>query len=326
MPAKRQDKLLGALREAPGVFLSGERLSEELGVTRAAIWKEVQALRAMGYEIVSSTHRGYALQSAPDKLFSDEIQHELRTKRIGKEIFSYESLDSTNTTAWRLGMDGVKEGACVFAEHQKKGRGRLGRAWSSPKEKNILFSVLLRPKLAPSEVSRLTLAAGLAVVEAVKRQTGIVLGLKWPNDVLWGDKKVCGILTEMNAEADRVHFVVLGIGLNVNSASSDLLPQAASLREIAEKKTARVPLARAILEELERFVDMVGAAQMDALCEIWENHSLTTGRRVAATVLDRTVEGTAVGIDRDGALWIRKDNGLQERILSGDIQHLRGAR
>ncbi len=258
-----------------------------------------------------------------DKLFADEIQEGLKTRIIGERVFSYEDLDSTNDAIRKLGEEGLSEGVCVFAEHQKKGRGRLGRKWDSPKGQGILLSVLLRPAIEPYAVPRVTLAAALAVIRAVREETGLHLGVKWPNDVVHEGKKLCGILTEMSAEADRVNFLVLGLGLNVNAKVKDLPPGSASLREILGKKVARVPLAQSILRELEKVYERVKSGRHEELCEEWESVSHTTGQQVSAKLLGRTVNGIATGIDADGALWIRHDNGFQERILSGDVQLIR---
>ena len=263
------------------------------------------------------------MTASEDKLFADEIQEGLKTRTLGKRVFSYEDLDSTNNAVRKLAEEGLAEGACVFAEHQKKGRGRLGRKWDSPKGSGILLSVLLRPSIEPYAVPRVTLAAALAVIRAVKQETGLQLGVKWPNDVVHEGKKLCGILTEMSAETDRVNFLVLGIGLNVNSKAADLPPGSTSLRELLGKKVARVPLAQKILQELEKSYERVKAGKHEELCEEWESVSHTTGQQVSAKLLGRTVHGIATGIDADGALWIRHDNGFQERILSGDVQLIR---
>lgn len=321
---KTEDKILHFLRSSPEEFTSGEDLSRRLDMSRSAIWKGIQNLRELGYQIEAQPHRGYRFMGSPDRLFADEIQWKLGTEFVGKRVFSFEELDSTNDMAWRLGEQGLPEGSCVFAEHQKKGRGRLGRRWVAPKHKAILFSVLLRPKLSPQQVPRLTLAAALSVTRAVQAVTGVSVGIKWPNDILYKEKKLCGILTEMSAEADSVRFVVLGIGLNVNTRSKDLLPDATSLREITGADISRVALLQVILKELEKDLVRLKKKQFDELSQEWEEFSETTGKRVVATLLDRTVQGQATGIDRDGALWIRKDNGLQEKIISGDIRHLRG--
>jgi BirA family transcriptional regulator, biotin operon repressor / biotin---[acetyl-CoA-carboxylase] ligase len=256
-------------------------------------------------------------------LNSDDLREGLKTKVIGKRIFAYGELDSTNQTVWQLGEQGLPEGTCAFAEHQKKGKGRLGRSWSSPSGENILLSVLLRPSVEPAAVPRITLAAALAVIRAIEEETGLRASVKWPNDVLLKGKKLCGILTEMSAEADRVHFVVLGIGLNANSHASDLPAGSTSLSEALGKKIDRLSLAQELLRQLEKYYDKVRKGKAGEICEEWEALSETTGKQVTAKLLNRTVHGTATGIDPDGALWIRHDNGIQERILSGDIQHMR---
>jgi BirA family biotin operon repressor/biotin-[acetyl-CoA-carboxylase] ligase len=313
--------VLDFLRENRERFTSGEDMSRRLGVSRAAIWKEMQGLRRLGYDIEAQPHLGYRLAGIPDKLFSDELTHQLDTSFIGREIHSYETLDSTNDAIFRLGKEGVKEGVCVFAEYQKKGRGRLGRSWVSPRGKNVLFSVLLRPVLSPAEVSKITLVAGISVISAVRQITGLTLGIKWPNDILHKEKKVCGILTEMSAEADRIHFVVLGIGVNVNSSRQELPPHATSLKEITGAAVSRILFGQTLLRQLERDIQRLKRGLFDELAEEWERYSCTSGRRVVANLLGRKVQGQAVGIDRDGALWIRRDDGLQEKVLAGDIGH-----
>ncbi len=315
----KQDPILALLRNQKEP-ISGEEISSKLKVTRAAVWKEIENLREIGYKISALPGRGYRLSSVPDKLFADEIAHGLTNKIVGREILSFDETDSTNDVAFKLGEQGLKEGVCVFTEHQRKGRGRLGRAWASPKGKNVLFSVLLRPALPPAEASRITLAAALAVVRAAAKHTGKTPGIKWPNDVLLDGRKLCGILTEMSAEQDRVKFVVLGIGVNVNSGASELPPGAVSLKEAAGHAVSRVDFARDLLSELEVEYLRLRDGKFEEIARDWESHSVTSGRRVTATVLGRRVEGQATGIDADGALWIRRDDGLQERVMAGDVE------
>lgn len=320
-----EDRVLTLLRESRDGYVSGQDISKKLKVTRASVWKDMQRLRKTGYGISAVPRKGYRLVSVPDKLFSDEIGLGLKTKIVGRQILSYDDLDSTNDAAMRLGEQGVKEGTCVFAEYQKKGRGRLGRTWAAPKGKNVLFSVLLRPLLPASEISKITLAAAVSVAKAVKKHTGKVPGIKWPNDVLFEEAKVCGILTEMSGEADRVNFVVLGIGVNVNADPSQLPPGSISLKKIAAREISRVDFARDLLKELDDDYARLKEGRFAELAEEWEGFSATSGRRVTATLSGRKIQGQATGIDKDGALWIRTDSGLQERITAGDIQHLRPA-
>ncbi len=319
----KKDPVLHFLKEACGKAVSGEEISQKLGVTRAWVWKEIQTLRELGYEIEAQPHSGYKLIQSPDRLFADEISEDLGTQFMGQTIFSYEELDSTNDTVFRMGEEGVAEGATVFSEYQKKGRGRLGRTWEAPKGKNILFSYLLRPALSPSQVSRITLVAGVSVVRACRQLTGRPIGIKWPNDIYFGDKKIGGILTEMSAESDRIKFVVVGVGINANAPESELPAGATSLSQILGHPIPRVLFCQNLLREIEKDMLRFRESNFEDIASEWESYSVTTGQRIVATLLDRRIEGQATGIDAEGALWIRKDNGLQERILSGDVQHVR---
>ena len=317
---KSCEPVLEFLRASRESFVSGEEISRKLKVSRATVWKDIQRLRELDYEIEAQPHLGYRLLSVPDRLYADEIRSGLKTRVVGRELFCYDELDSTNDTAFLLGEKGVKEGACIFTEHQKKGRGRLGRSWSSPKGKNILMSVLLRPDIAPSQVSKITLTTAVAVIRAMKAFVEAPLGIKWPNDILSGKKKVCGILTEMSAETDRVKFIVLGIGINVNASASELPPNSVSLKELGRHAIARHEFAKKILQELDDAYALVKKGDFDKIAKEWEDFSVTSGQRVAVNMRGRRVEGQAVGIDPDGCLWIRTDDGLQERVLSGDVE------
>ena len=319
----KQDLVLNFLREEKECFLSGEEISRKLKVSRAAVWKEMESLRRLGYEIEAQPHLGYRLVKVPDKLYADEISYKLPTQIIGKKIYSYETLDSTNDAAWTLGEEGAPEGTCILAEHQKKGRGRLGRSWASPKGKNILLSILVRPVLAPTDIAKITLMSAVSVIKTVQQVTGKTLGIKWPNDILYKNKKVCGILTEMSAEADRVKFVVIGIGININSEAKELPSGSVSLREITGREISRIEFARQLFLEFETDYLLLKKGRFGPLAKDWEEFSVTSGRRVVAHLLGRKVQGEAVGIDPDGALWIRKDNGLQEKITAGDVEHLK---
>lgn len=322
---KREDAVLALLRENPGRHVSGEVLCARMKVSRAAVWKGVEELRRLGYVIQALPSRGYRLQSVPDKLFSDEIRHGLKTKFAGKTIYSYDVLDSTNDAAFRLGEQGAPEGTCVFAEFQKKGRGRLGRQWSSPKGKNLLFSIILRPLLAPADVSKITLVAAVSLARAIRQTIGQNVGIKWPNDIVHGGAKLAGILTEMSAELDRVNFVVVGLGVNINASSDELPPGSVSMKKLARRALSRVDFARTLLTEIERDILRFKEGKFAQIAQEWEENTVTSGRRVVASVLGRKIHGQAEGIDEDGALWIRKDNGLKVRITSGDVEHLREA-
>lgn len=303
--------------------VSGEELSRKLGVSRAAVWKEIQVLRKLGYRIDAAPHTGYRLSSAPDRLIADELHALLKTRIVGKSILCYEELDSTNSTAYGLAEKGASDGTCLIAEHQRGGKGRLGRSWSSPRAQNILMSVVLRPRITALDAPRVTLAAAVCVARAVEQETGLRPRIKWPNDLLLAERKLCGILTEMHAETDRVSFIIVGIGLNVNSDPADLPAGSTSLAAATGAGLRRAPLVRAILTELDTAYQNIKDGAFEGIATAWEDYSGTTGQRVIAHLPGRTIQGAAQGIDSDGALWIRTDSGLQERVLTGDVVHLR---
>jgi len=215
-------QILTALRAAENGGVSGADLSVQLGISRAAIWARIEELRKLGYEIEASPHLGYQLRNDPDLLVADDLVARLgKTSVIGRDIRVFEKTTSTNDVIEKLARDGVKEGAVVFAESQTKGRGRLGRQWTSPSRKGLWFSVLLRPEICKQETTQLTVAAATALWRAIHRTTSLRPEIKWPNDILLRGKKTVGILTELSAEVDRVRHVTLGIGVDVNQTAGD---------------------------------------------------------------------------------------------------------
>ena len=253
-----------------------------------------------------------------------DLKVSLKTDVIGNEIFCYESVLSTNDTLFDFGLKGWHEGLCVLAEYQERGKGRQGRSWVSPKGKNLLLSVLLKPqKMAPTDASKITLTAAVSVIRAIHKMMPTKLGIKWPNDIVHQDKKIGGILTEMREKSGRIEFVVVGIGVNVNAESAELPPHSSSLYEISGHPWPRHELLKNLLEAFETDYRRLTAGDFEGLARDWEEFSATSGKRIAVSLPDRKMEGRALGIDADGALWLRHDNGLQERILAADIQHLR---
>lgn len=323
-PPSTESELLRILRDAEHTYVSGEQISKKLNVTRSALWKHVSNLRQSGYTINASTKRGYKFVSAPDLLLCDEIQAHLDTSFIGSQILTYETIDSTNRAALQFGEQGLKEGLVICAESQTKGRGRLGRAWASPKGKGIYLSILLRPKLEIREIAKITLATAVTVCSAIAAETGVQAQIRWPNDVLVGDKKLCGILTEISAEADRVKHLVVGVGINVNSTAEDLPPVGTSVHLVTGKAWNRARLAARFLNEFEKTYKALQKGKFAEIVRDWESLSVLSGKNVVAKGLNGDIEGVAMGIDEeDGALWIRRDTGIQTKVLSGDIQFIR---
>ena len=313
-----QDRIIQFLKQNEN-YLSGEEISRSLNISRAAIWKHMQELKRNGYDIAAVPHLGYRLVASPDKLFPGEIQFELGTKILGKNIVYEDTVPSTMDVAFQLGMKGAAEGTVVCAESQTRGRGRLGRTWASPKGKGIYFSILLRPKLPLLEVAKLTLLCGVAVSDAIKKVTGLEVNIKWPNDILVENKKLAGILTELNAEMDRVKFVVVGIGLNVNTPGSHLPEGATSLKNETKQTFSRVIVFQEILREIEKWYLETHREGFSSLLQRWKELSVTLGKWVKVTDPSGKYEGEAVNIDEDGGLLIRQDSGVVVKKMAGDV-------
>lgn len=317
-------QILTTLRGAGDGSVSGADLAQRLGVSRAAIWARIEELRTLGYDIEASPHRGYRLLGAPDLLHADDLVARLgRTRVIGRDVQVFEETTSTNDVIEKLAQAGVQEGVVVFAESQTKGRGRLGRRWISPPHKGLWFSVLLRPKLQPQAVTRLTIVTAAAVARAIHRETGVVTAIKWPNDILVGGKKLVGILTELNAELDTVKYVIIGIGVDVNLDANELPPElraiATSLKIESGSACDRAALAAAILRELDEDYARLIRGEFKAVADDWVERCTTIGSNVTIHIGDRRVSGRAEALDADGALLLRSEHGRLERIIGGDV-------
>jgi BirA family biotin operon repressor/biotin-[acetyl-CoA-carboxylase] ligase len=317
-----REKIIEFLKKNP-IYVSGEELSRNLGISRQGLWKHIQELRLAGYEIMAVPHLGYRLISSPDRLLPFEVSFHLNTKFIGKKIYYFEALSSTMDEAVKLGLAGISEGAVVLAETQTRGRGRLGRHWLSPKHKGIYFSLILRPKILPNATPMLTLLCAVSVCEAIKENLGLEAQIKWPNDIFMHQKKLGGILTELNAEMDVVRFAVIGIGLNVNTDKKNLLSGATSLREQKKEQVNRLVLLQEILRQIEKnylYFSSQGSADIINKCR---EYSLTLGKRIKVICQKSHLEGEAIDVDADGGLLVRKDSGLVEKIMAGDVVHCR---
>ncbi len=311
--------IIRLLKKSPD-YISGEDLSRDLKISRAGVWKYIHQLRQMGYDINAVPHLGYRLESVPDTLFPWEIQSGLGTRIFGQKVFFHQTISSTMDEAFALGVQGEPEGALVCAEGQTKGRGRLGRTWISPKGKGIYLSIVLRPKLPPTRIAELTLLSAIAVCEAVNHVCGITARIKWPNDILIGNRKAGGILTEMSAEMDRVKFVVVGLGLNVSAVPGRLAQQAVALRQAARRDFSRLELVQDILRSLENWYDTVHAEGIAPIVRRWKELSLILGQTVRMVEPKRIIEGRAVDLAEDGGLLIRTRDGKIVKRMAGDVE------
>jgi len=277
----------------------------------------------LDYDIEAVPHLGYKLVSIPDRLFVFEVSHGLNTKFAGRDIHYFESVPSTMDAAMQLGISGAGEGTLVLAETQSQGRGRMGRSWASAKYKGLYLSLILRPKVLPNQSPVLTLLSAVSICEAIKKITDFDAKIKWPNDILLHNKKLGGILTELNAEMDQIRFVVVGIGLNVNNDKKMLPEGATSLREEKGEALNRVVLLQEILRKIEMNYLLFQDKGAGSIIDKWRSYGITLGKRVRVTFHKDHLEGEAIDIDSDGALLLRKDSGIVQKITAGDVAHCR---
>jgi BirA family biotin operon repressor/biotin-[acetyl-CoA-carboxylase] ligase len=322
-PAPRET-ILSLFSQTPDGFVSGELISAELGISRTAVWKHIRNLRQAGFRIEAVPSRGYQLLQSPDILMPEAIQAGLACRRIGSQVRCFETTDSTNLQACRLGDEGSLEGLVVIADRQSSGKGRLGRHWESPGGVNLYASILLRPPIPPYEAPRLTFLSAVAVCRAITRCTGLHPTVKWPNDVLLNGAKVAGLLNEMSSETDRVHYVVLGIGVNLNMRQEqfpeDLRYPATSLALASGRPVSRLEFTRALLQETDiqylRYLEEGSPpifAAWTKLCDL-------VGKSVHADCNQLQIEGTMIGLAEDGALLVRTATGKIESVYAGDVR------
>jgi BirA family biotin operon repressor/biotin-[acetyl-CoA-carboxylase] ligase len=313
--------ILNFLREKPD-YVSGDFISTELNISRTAIWKYIHQLERLGYNIAKLKGRGYKLIKIPDKLFTWEIDRYLNTDFIGKEIIYKEIVDSTNSYAFKLALDGASEGTCVLADAQKAGRGRLNRVWFSPAGENLYLSVILKPHVHPSNVYPITFISSLAVYDTVETITGIKPTLKWPNDLLINGKKMCGTLIELSTEADMVKFVVVGIGLDINmkekEISEEITQKATSLFIETKMIFERANVCGILLSNLEKYYLIFKHNGENEICRIWEERSCIKGKYLEINQMGITYRGISEGIDNKGALLLNIDGEIKT-IIAGDI-------
>ena len=316
-------KIISALRSA-NIGVSGADLCRQLCVSRTAIWSRIEALRELGYDIAANPHTGYRLLASPDRLIAADLHARLgKTQVIGRDIRVLNQVTSTNDVIEQMTTENPTEGLVVFAESQTKGRGRLGRRWSSPSGKGVWFSILLYPNLHPTEITQLTAATATALTRAIANETGLQAEIKWPNDLLLDGKKVAGILTELQAELDQVHHVIIGIGIDVQQSPSDfpseLRKSATSLKMALGHPVDRPSLATSLLRELDHDYARILDREFKELAEEWESRCSTLGQHVSIEVGARTLRGRAESLNPNGALLIRTDHGRLERVTGGDV-------
>jgi BirA family biotin operon repressor/biotin-[acetyl-CoA-carboxylase] ligase len=321
------EDILELLREHPSAFRSGEEISRRLKVSRTAVWKRMKRLRTLGYAIEASTRSGYRLIQSPDLLTPSEIKPILKTEWMGRTIHHFQTLDSTNSKAYELAVHGAEEGEVVISESQERGRGRLGRQWFSPPFLNLYLSVILRPKIPPHQAPLITLMAAVATADAIRKFSGLLPLIKWPNDILLRDRKVAGLLNEIHSEMDRVHFVILGIGVNLNmdekTFSKEIRAVATSLKIEMGQAISRKVFLQSLLLELERWYSIFFEEGSAIILNAWRDRAHIKGRQVKVTSFGETLAGIAIDVDSDGALILETEDGKQKRVMAGDVEYYR---
>ncbi|WP_461207002.1 biotin--[acetyl-CoA-carboxylase] ligase [Clostridium sp. DL1XJH146] len=315
-------RILEMLKNSEQGFLSGQKISEELGISRAAIWKHMNTLKEEGYTIESVSRKGYKIISSPDILTLSEVHNKVKTEYIGKEIIHYDSIASTNTEAKKIAYE-TKEGTIIVAEEQIAGKGRMGRSWVSTKGKGIWMSIILKPEISPTKVPQITQIAAAAVAKALE-ELDIEVGIKWPNDIIINGKKICGILTEMSAEINMVNYAVLGIGMNVNNKENDfpgeLKSKASSLFIEEKKEYSRKDIFVGIINYFEFFYEeYVKKGNMQEVLEICRTKSCVIGREIRMIEKGKEIIAKAVELNDNGELVVTLKNGNNRSIMSGEI-------
>lgn len=316
-------KQLIDLLEKQESHISGQQLSEELNISRTAVWKHMNELKKDGYGIEAVQRKGYKIVSYPDKVSKNTLQWGLETEWLGQHLHHYPQVESTQDIVHQFAKQGKPHGTVVIADEQVKGKGRMAREWSSPEGKGIWMSFLLRPLLPPVQAPQLTLLTATVLAQVIAEESDLCPRIKWPNDILVNHKKVSGILTEMQAEQDRIQYVVLGIGINVNQNEKDiptsLAHKASSLKMESDKEWDIQRTIQAILRSFETTYDTFIEQGFQGVKQEWERYGYKIGEKVTISTMKRNFNATLVGIEADGALIAKDEEGNIEKLYSAEI-------
>ncbi len=316
-----RDRVLQMLQEK-NEFISGQELCENLAVSRTAIWKSIHVLQEEGYHIEAVRNKGYRLISSPDVLFSNEIKSHLQTKWFGDKIIYLESVDSTNNEVKRRVETGELENLLVVSEEQIAGKGRRGRSWKSPRGTGIWMSFVIKPELEPESAPMITLVAAMACAKAIREITGLEASIKWPNDIVVNGKKVVGILTEMSTEMMYVNYVVVGVGINVNMEEfpEEIKEVATSLKIEAKSEISRSQLVAKFGEQFEKYYqEFLDKQNLSSIREEYEEYLINCNKEVAIQQGQDRWNGIALGINNNGELLVKKQDGEVQVIRAGEV-------
>lgn len=315
-----KEEILRILKDT-GDYVSGQELCDHLGVSRTAVWKVIRQLQEDGYAIEAVRNRGYCLRESGDVFTREELAGTLSTDWVGKNLVFLDLVDSTNNRARQLAEQGAPEGTLVVAVEQSAGKGRRGRSWVSAGGTGVWMSLLLRPDFMPECASMLTLVAAMAVEEGIRQVAGLESQIKWPNDVILDGKKVCGILTEMSTEMESIHYVVIGIGINVGIREfpEEIRQVATSLALCTQKPVKRADLAAAVAKAWEYYYGrFLQTMDLSLLMEAYNQKLVNRNRQVKVMGSATGFSGIARGINKKGELLVETDEGLKA-VMSGEV-------
>ncbi|MCE5214686.1 MAG: biotin--[acetyl-CoA-carboxylase] ligase [Methanobacterium sp.] len=318
-----QNQILKLLYNGKGEFITSKEIESHTGFSKKQIDDYIQILKEEGY-IIDESESGYHLSGTPNILLPYEIKKNLRTKYLGKNIYFYKEVDSTNDVARKLADEGAAEGTIVIAESQRSGKGRRGKKWISPSG-GVWMTIILRPDVEPNKAPQLTLVAGVAVAETLDQECGLDIGIKWPNDILIGDKKVSGILTEVKTDGGIVDYALVGIGIDLNMDINIFPPEirggATSLKAELDREIKGAELVQRFLQRFEYYYGEFKEGNFRDILKQWRRLSSTIGTYVEVHKKGRTVYGEAVGVNKDGKLILEMDDGSLRKIISGECIH-----
>lgn len=304
-------------------FVSGEKISEVLGISRTAVWKQIKKLETLGYEFEAVTKQGYRLLYAPQLIQAQAIEKTLGKHRFGHTIHYHQAVSSTQLLARELAEEGAIEGTVIVAEQQVKGKGRLGRLWHSPYGKGVWMSTILRPDTPIQLAPQLTLLTAVALTEAIRQTTALEVGIKWPNDILYKGKKLCGILLESVAEDQRLKYVIAGTGIDVNLSESDydeeLLSKATSLRIELGKPVDREKLIEAFMIRWEQLFRQYEQEGFEVIAQLWGSYALSLGQRIRITTAQESYYAIPLKLTERGSIIVKLDDGEEREIFSAEM-------
>lgn len=320
----KHNTLLDLFMDAQHSFVSGEEISKKLNISRTAVWKQINQLREQGYEFEAVSRKGYRITFIPDVYQAGDISAHLKTKSLGRVLHIMESTASTQIDAMTHAEKAAQEGALFIADQQTTGRGRLGRKWFSPAGKGIWMSLVMRPELPIRFVPQLTLLTGVAVCKAIRSVTGADAKIKWPNDILIGGRKVCGILLESATEDNKVRYCIAGIGIDVNLSKEDYPEELAEIATSLKIETGhtihRSLLIAEIMNEMEQLYNRYSQDGFSPILKEWEERSASIGHTVRTETLTETIQGVALRLDPSGGLVIVTPSGEEKTVFSGEVE------